>query len=98
MVVLMFQGTIEQLFQAKINQAFMRPQFRSEVIKPLHVDKLLDQEVQHISGSELQRVALVVALGKQADVYLLDEPSSYLDCRYRIIAARVIKRYQVAVQ
>jgi ATP-binding cassette, sub-family E, member 1 len=29
----------------------------------------------------------------QADVYLLDEPSSFLDSEQRIIASKVIKRF-----
>lgn len=41
----------------------------------------------------MQRVALILALGKPANVYLLDEPSAYLDSEQRIITAKVIKRY-----
>lgn len=47
----------------------------------------------NLSGGELQRVAIVLCLGKPADIYLIDEPSAYLDSEQRIIAARVIKRY-----
>ena len=46
-----------------------------------------------IIGGELQRVAMILALGKPADVYLIDEPSAYLDSEQRIITARVIKRF-----
>lgn len=46
-----------------------------------------------MSGGELQRVALTLCLGKPADVYLIDEPSAYLDSEQRLHAARVIKRY-----
>merc|ERR1712012_263695 len=60
--------------------------------KPMLIDPI-DQEVQNLSGGELQRVALVLALGKPADIYLIDEPSSYLDVEQRIVAARVIKRF-----
>ena len=42
---------------------------------------------------ELQRVALVISLGKPADIYLIDEPSAYLDSEQRIVAAKVIKRF-----
>ncbi|GLD68084.1 ATP-binding cassette sub-family E member 1 [Lates japonicus] len=49
--------------------------------------------VQNLSGGELQRVALTLCLGKPADVYLIDEPSAYLDSEQRLMAARVIKRY-----
>ena len=56
------------------------------------MDVLMDLEVQNLSGGELQRVAIVLALGKPADVYLIDEPSAYLDSEQRLHAAKVIKR------
>lgn len=49
-------------------------------------------QVQNLSGGELQRVALALCLGKPADVYLIDEPSAYLDSEQRLHAAKVIKR------
>lgn len=49
-------------------------------------------QMPNLSGGELQRVALVVALGLGADIYLIDEPSAYLDAEQRIVAAKVIKR------
>merc|ERR1712107_436405 len=52
-----------------------------------------DQNVQTLSGGELQRTAIVLALGKPADIYLIDEPSAYLDVEQRIVAARVIRRF-----
>ena len=45
--------------------------------------------MQNLSGGELQRVALTLCLGKPADVYLIDEPSAYLDSEQRLVAARV---------
>merc|ERR1712137_1065784 len=88
-----FQGTVRDLLLTKIRQAFVHPQFQTDVAKPLHLEDLLDQEVVHLSGGELQRVAICLCLGKPADVYLIDEPSAYLDSEQRIVAARVIKRY-----
>lgn len=58
-------------------------------MKPLRMEMLLDQEVKNLSGGELQRVAITLALGTPADVYLIDEPSAYLDSEQRIIAAKV---------
>lgn len=49
--------------------------------------------MQNLSGGELQRVALVIALAKPCDLYLIDEPSAYLDSEQRILAARVMKRW-----
>ena len=88
-----FQGTVRQLFFKKIKAAFLSPQFQTDVYKPLRLDDFIDQEVQNLSGGELQRVAIVLALGIPADIYLIDEPSAYLDSEQRIIAARVIKRF-----
>lgn len=88
-----FQGTVRQLFFKKIKTAFLSPQFQTDVYRPLKMDDFIDQEVQNLSGGELQRVAIVLALGLPADIYLIDEPSAYLDSEQRIIAARVIKRF-----
>jgi len=88
-----FQGTVMDLLQTKVREAINHPGFLQEVVKPLQMDSFMDSLVQTISGGELQRVALVVALGKPADVYLIDEPSAYLDCEQRIAAAKVIKRF-----
>jgi ATP-binding cassette, sub-family E, member 1 len=88
-----FQGTVRQLFFKKIKAAFLSPQFQTDVYRPLKMDDFIDQEVQNLSGGELQRVAIVLALGMPADIYVIDEPSAYLDSEQRIIAARVIKRF-----
>ena len=88
-----FGGTVRQLFFKRIKAAFLSPQFQTDVYKPLKLDDFIDQDVLNLSGGELQRVAIVLALGTPADIYLIDEPSAYLDSEQRIIAARVIKRF-----
>ncbi len=45
----------------------------------MKLDHIIDNEVQKLSGGELQRVAIILALAKGADTYLIDEPSAYLD-------------------
>ncbi|XP_013411645.1 ATP-binding cassette sub-family E member 1 [Lingula anatina] len=87
------QGTVRMLLHNKIRDSYVHPQFITDVMKPLQIDQLLDQEVQNLSGGELQRVALTLCLGKPADVYLIDEPSAYLDSEQRLHAAKVIKRF-----
>jgi len=88
-----FEGTVRDLLNKRIKDAYLHPQFATDVTKPLMIEDIIDQQVMHLSGGELQRVALCLALGKPADIYLIDEPSAYLDSEQRIIAARVIKRY-----
>ena len=88
-----FEGSVRALLYAKVKEAYVHPQFISDVIKPLNIEPIIDQEVKNLSGGELQRVALVLCLGKPADVYLIDEPSAYLDSEQRIVASKIIKRF-----
>lgn len=88
-----FEGTVRQLLHKRIREAYLHPQFVSDVMKPMNIDPLMDQEVQVLSGGELQRVAIALALGTPADIYLIDEPSAYLDSEQRIVASKVIKRF-----
>lgn len=88
-----FQGTVRELMHKKIRSAYIHPQFISDVLKPMSIDPIFDNGVQDLSGGELQRVAIVLALGTPADIYLIDEPSAYLDSEQRIAASKVIKRF-----
>ncbi|KXA99199.1 ATPase, partial [candidate division MSBL1 archaeon SCGC-AAA261C02] len=66
--------------------------FELEVLKPLGVDEVYNREVSVLSGGELQSLAIAVCLGQPADLYLLDEPSAYLDVEQRLKIAKVLKR------
>eukprot|EP00890_Picochlorum_soloecismus_P006700 jgi/Picsp_1/855/NSC_04343-R1_rnase l inhibitor-like protein len=88
-----FPGTVRELLHKRIRDTYMHPQFQADVMKPLNIESLFDNSVQTLSGGELQRVAIAMCLGQPANVYLIDEPSAYLDSEQRIMAAKVIKRY-----
>ncbi|RCN39608.1 ABC transporter, ATP-binding protein [Ancylostoma caninum] len=88
-----YENIVRHMLHEKIPNMYMHPQFKSDVMNPLMMDQLMDREVQTLSGGELQRVALVLCLGKTASVYLIDEPSAYLDSEQRLHAAKVIKRF-----
>ncbi|KAK9094062.1 hypothetical protein Scep_025531 [Stephania cephalantha] len=86
-------SSVRHLLQQKIHDSYRDPLFISDVMKPLQIEQLKDREVMNLSGGELQRVALCLCLGKEADIYLIDEPSAYLDSEQRIVASKVIKRF-----
>lgn len=88
-----FQGTVRELLHSKIREAYVHPQFVSDVMRPMAIEPIIDNDVQTLSGGELQRVAIVLCLGLPANIYLIDEPSAYLDSEQRITAAKVIKRF-----
>lgn len=90
-----FKGTVQELFLSRIAETYNHSGFQDDVVKPLDIKHLLDRKVTQLSGGELQRVALILALGKPADVYLIDEPSAYLDASQRLVCAKVIKRFVI---
>lgn len=68
------------------------PFFKSEIEKPLNIAPLYSQNIEELSGGELQRVAIAMCLGREASIYLLDEPSAYLDIEERMSLAKTIRR------
>jgi ATP-binding cassette, sub-family E, member 1 len=78
--------TVRELFDSKTFEKTKR-----ELIKPLEIEPLLEKKIETLSGGELQRVSIAFCLSKEADIYLLDEPSAYLDVEQRINVAKIIK-------
>lgn len=92
-IVPKFTGTVKEMFESKEYSIYRSPQFQSDIIKPLKIHKLYNLKVLELSGGERQRVGIALALSKPADLYLLDEPSAYLDCEQRIEVARAIRKF-----
>ena len=62
-----------------------------QLAERLGVTNVLEQDIETLSGGELQRVALIAALARNADFYFLDEITPYLDISQRVAAARLIR-------
>ncbi|MCK9440419.1 MAG: ATP-binding cassette domain-containing protein, partial [Methanothrix sp.] len=67
--------------------------YQTEILKPMGLGPLMDQTLTELSGGELQRVAITACLSREADLYLLDEPSAHLDVEQRMLAAKVMRRF-----
>ncbi len=65
--------------------------YKIQLIDPLQLEDLMDHKLNELSGGELQRAAIVYCLSQDADLYLLDEPSAYLDVEQRLIVSKIIK-------
>jgi len=87
-----FSGTVREFFEWKAQQLFTSPFFKAEIFKPLNLKYLLDKQMDTLSGGELQRVAIANSLVQDADIYLIDEPSAYLDSEQRMITSRTVRR------
>jgi ATP-binding cassette subfamily E protein 1 len=87
-----YDGTVEELLRSVKKEDFAASWYQSEVLQPLNVKDLLDRDVNQLSGGELQRVAIATCLSREAQLYLLDEPSAYFDVEERFNMARTIRR------
>ena len=84
-------STVQKLLSGITNTDSTR--FETRISEPLSIDHLYDRKVSELSGGELQRVAIAASLSRDADAYLLDEPSAFLDAESRVQTAKAIKRY-----
>ncbi|HIE14093.1 TPA: ATP-binding cassette domain-containing protein, partial [Candidatus Bathyarchaeota archaeon] len=87
-----FHGTVEDLLVKIVEEDFNSSWYKSQILRPLRIYKLLDKIVAELSGGELQKVAITACLSRSADIYLLDEPSAYLDVEERLSVAKIIRR------
>ncbi len=87
-----FDGTVTDLLRDAAGKNFSAGAYDSEIISPLEIRPLLERPVKELSGGELQKVAIAACLSREADLYLLDEPSAYIDAESRLAVARMIRR------
>ncbi|MEF8831822.1 MAG: ribosome biogenesis/translation initiation ATPase RLI [Halobacteriales archaeon] len=83
-------------FLSSITDDFGTSYWNTEVAQPLALERIMEQTLPDLSGGERQRVAIAAALSREADLYLLDEPSAHLDVEQRVRATRAIRRYAEA--
>jgi len=83
-----FKESIKLLLEKSDERGIM-----NEIIEELGMEENLGKKPSELSGGELQRVAIAATLIKDADLYVFDEPSSYLDIKQRLNTARVIRKY-----
>ena len=67
--------------------------YETQLMRPLKIKPLLMKKMNELSGGELQRVVIANALAEDADLFLLDEPSAYLDVEQRLIVSKAIRDF-----
>jgi ATP-binding cassette subfamily E protein 1 len=87
-----YSGEVRSLFSSLASSTYGTDKFETEFVRPLGLSKLLDRNLRDLSGGELQRIAITACLCRNAQIYLLDEPSAYLDVEERLAVAKLIRR------
>ncbi len=87
-----YDGSVREFFEKTSQELFTSPFLKAEVYEPMHLKYLLDRQLDTLSGGELQRVAIASCLVKEADIFLIDEPSAYLDSEQRMLVSRMLRR------
>jgi len=87
-----YEGIVRELIVASVGKKAEKTYFETEILTPLRVRGMMERDVSTLSGGELQCVATAITLGRDADVYLIDEPSAYLDSNMRMETAKTIRR------
>ena len=90
-IVTDFEGSVQD-YLYMYAPSFGSNIFESEIGGPLQLKALLDKDVRSLSGGELQRLSIATTLAQDAELYLFDEPTAFLDVEQRLIAAKAIRK------
>jgi len=86
-------GVVEDYLRAKAGDLFDTGWYKTNILEKLGLQRLLKNEVKHLSGGELQKMYIAGCLSESADVFALDEPSAFIDVEDRLKVAEVIKEF-----
>ncbi|MFW9781408.1 MAG: ribosome biogenesis/translation initiation ATPase RLI [Candidatus Heimdallarchaeota archaeon] len=72
--------------------AHISQSYKKRLINSLNLENIRERNISELSGGELQRVAIAKCLSTEADIYLLDEPSAFLDVEMRLQVAQLLRK------
>lgn len=87
-----YKGTVLTFLRELASQKITSSKYKTDIIGFLNLNQLLERKVNELSGGELQRVIIAACLSRDSDIYLLDEPSAYLDIEERLEMTKAIRR------
>ncbi len=82
-----YDGTVQMLVNStELNRELFNSYLKQEI------QPLFNKHVKDLSGGEMQRLGIALALSRDCDLCLLDEPSAFLDVEQRIKFADIIRK------
>ncbi|MFA5222239.1 MAG: ribosome biogenesis/translation initiation ATPase RLI, partial [Methanoregula sp.] len=82
-----------EMYLRQCTTKFDTSYYQHEIIESLSLEPILQSPVDTLSGGELQRVSIAACLSRDADLYILDEPSAHLDVEQRVKVTRMIRHH-----
>ncbi|MHA1907122.1 MAG: ribosome biogenesis/translation initiation ATPase RLI [Candidatus Thorarchaeota archaeon] len=87
-----YPGNVRMYLRESGGNAVDTADFKTAVTRKLGLEHLLEHQVSDLSGGELQRASIAACLARDADIYLFDEPSAFLDIEQRLASSDAIRR------
>lgn len=84
--------TVEEVLRDANQEVVFSSFYKTELLTPLDIEKLLSHRINTLSGGELQRVGIAECLARDADLYLIDEPSAFISAEDRVMVGKTIRR------
>ncbi|MHA1898913.1 MAG: ribosome biogenesis/translation initiation ATPase RLI [Promethearchaeota archaeon] len=88
-----YNGTVEELISEYSSKYIHTQELIEKLYIPLGIEDLMEKEVKSLSGGQLQRTFIGACLTKDANLYLIDEPSAYLDVEERLKISEIIRSH-----
>lgn len=64
----------------------------SEALKAVHAEEIASRDFNKISDGQRQRILLARAICQEPEIILLDEPTSFLDIKYKLEILTILRR------
>ncbi len=78
-----------------VRDIIIREKIGKNLSSEFKLENIYQKRLKTLSGGELQRLSIARCLAKEAEIYLIDEPSAYLDVEERIGLAKIIKDFMM---
>lgn len=95
---MIMQDVVHQLFAESVKQEFQllnhtvpEDQIKG-ILTELDLNQLMDKHPMTLSGGQMQRLAIAVALLSDREIIVFDEPTSGLDYTNMLVVSRMMKR------
>ncbi len=89
----MLEGTVMENLQKAAKNKLNSGWFKQNILEKLGLSRILNQEVKNLSGGELQKLHIALALSRDAKILAFDEPSAFIDVEDRLKVAEIIKEF-----